>query len=742
MATPKVANRYPRPGAPIAPFALRDILMEPIPKRLRDQLGGAELRLCDLDESVWRRFPAEAIGQLAQAVVNCVSTRQALKTLRDRRFPRPLPNLRLDDLRLENRTRRCLIREGLDDRPERLGNYTLGAILSIRAFGPRCLLDLLTALESAQKTAGGGKTRDMISSKLSAELTAEAEKLAASQQTRSIGRDDPRFGRWIRAVDGKAQTAFELAEQLRSRTRDPSDVVYVLEQVRALRATIEIMPKLTLEDELIRIFASSPSTRNREILMGYYGWKDGQTHTLTEIGDRFGITRERVRQICAKLIKKRPGAGTISAPVMDRALALIDQHVPAPSQKIEAELVEKGLTALGISLEVVAAGAKLLNRPLRFKIVKVDQKKSPADRRLKIKAKANLAPGKGKYGKKHEAKGYMAVRPEQVDAVPAIADLAKKEVYFHGLTTIARVERIIARRYPADARLVRQVLMQINALRWLDESAGWFTIQGIAKHGMPKAIDKVLAVAGDVTATKMHEALSRNRRLWKEPLPEKVLLEYCRLMPNVRIEGNRIRCDPPRNWKKVLTGVEAKLIGVLKKHGPLMDRGAMEDLCVAAGMNRFSFHAFVSWSPVIEQFGHSLYGPLGASVTKEQVDNMLAQRRANRASQRVLHDHGIAEDGKVWLRYRLSKAASTYAVITIPAALKKIVRGRFQLLALDGRNIGTLAAKDGRAWGLGAYLRQCGAKFGDQVALTIDLPNRIATVSWKKTPDRSRGKNS
>ena len=737
MATPKVANRYPRPGAPIAPFALRDILMEPIPKRLHDQLGGAELRLCDLDESVWRRFPAEAIGQLAQAVVNCVSTRQALKTLRGRRFPRPLPNLRLDDLRLENRTRRCLIREGLDDRPERLGNYTLGEILSIRAFGPRCLLDLLTALESAQKTAGGGKTQEMISSKLSAELTAEAEKLAASQQTPSIGRDDPRFGRWIRAVDGKAQSAFELAQQLRSRTRDPSDVVYVLEQVRALRAAIEVMPKLTLEDEIIRIFASSPSTRNREILMGYYGWEDGQTHTLTEIGDRFGITRERVRQICAKLIKKRPSAETISAPVMDRALALIDQHVPAPAEKLEAKLVEKGLTALGISLEVVAAGAKLLNRPLCFKIVKVDQGKSPVGRRLKIKA--NLAPGK--YGKKHEVKGYMAVLPEQVDAVPAIADLAKKEVYFHGLSTIARLERIIARRYPADARLVRQVLMQINALRWLDESAGWFTIQGIAKHGLPKAIDKVLAVAGDVTATKMREALSRNRRLWKEPLPEKVLLEYCRLMPNVRIEGNRIHSDPSRNWKKVLTGVEAKLIGVLKKHGPLMDRGAMEDLCVAAGMNRFSFHAFVSWSPVIEQFGHSLYGPLGASVTKEQVDNMLARRRANRTSQRVLHEHGVADDGKVWLRYRLSKAASTYAVITIPAALKKIVRGRFQLLAPDGRNIGTLAAKDGRAWGLGAYLRRCGAKFGDQVALTIDLPNRSATVSWKKIGGRKKSKS-
>ena len=82
---------------------------------------------------------------------------------------------------------------------------------------------------------------------------------------------------------------------------------------------------------------------------------------------------------------------------------------------------------------------------------------------------------------------------------------------------------------------------------------------------------------------------------------------------------------------------------------------------------------------------------------------MLAQRRANRAiAASSATTTAWTEDGNVWLKYRLSKAASTYAVITIPAALKKIVRGRFQLLAPDGRNIGTLAAKDGRAWGLGA----------------------------------------
>ena len=52
---------------------------------------------------------------------------------------------------------------------------------------------------------------------------------------------------------------------------------------------------MTLEEELIEIFATTPFTRNRQILIGYYGWEDGRQHTLTEVGTRFGITRERVQ---------------------------------------------------------------------------------------------------------------------------------------------------------------------------------------------------------------------------------------------------------------------------------------------------------------------------------------------------------------------------------------------------------------------------------------------------------------
>ena len=62
-----------------------------------------------------------------------------------------------------------------------------------------------------------------------------------------------------------------------------------------------------LDDSLRQEIERSLATlgdREAEILRFYFGLKGYQSHTLEEIGDEFGLTRERVRQIKEKAIKK------------------------------------------------------------------------------------------------------------------------------------------------------------------------------------------------------------------------------------------------------------------------------------------------------------------------------------------------------------------------------------------------------------------------------------------------------
>jgi len=700
MVTPRVSNRYPRRGERLAPATLRELLREPVPEQFRQDSDDDGLMLCDLDERAWQRFPEDVLLELAKLIVERVARCHGREAFQARHFPRPAAGLRLEDLRLENRTRRCLAREGFEDNPRALGDLSIGQVVAIRAFGPRCLVDLLAGLESAGAAREARAGMREGEARLSGQLTAAARRLAAMPEAELIRREDPRFAGPMYAVDIEARTAAELAERLVARRRDPPEAAYAAEQVEQLCRRVERLSTLTLEEELVDVFANGVSERNRQILTSYHGWADGRQHTLREIGRRFGVTRERVRQVCVKLTRRSQGLDQVLAPVMDRALAAAERRLPAPAPRIEAELAAEGLTRVGMSLEAVAHGAELLGRTVPFRIVKLDG-------------------------------GRLAVAPEEVDAATAIADMARKEVYFRGLSTIERVLRRAARKQDgrARAKLVRRILPLLDGFAWLDESAGWFRLAPIVKHGLPRMIDKILSVAGSIGVTELRTAITRNRRLWKTPPPENVLLEYCRQMPGVKVEEQRIIADPPRDWRKSLGGIERALVSVLRERGPVMDRGALEDLCVAGGMNRFSFHAFVSWSPVLKQVGHSVYGLVGREVSQREVEALIAARRAKRRHRRVLEGHRRTEDGKIWLAYKLSKAASTYAVVTVPAPWRETVRGRFRLENPQGEKVGTLAARGGRAWGLGAHLRRCGVKIGDQVLLTIDPKSHTAVVS-------------
>ena len=121
MSVRKGVNRYPRFGERIVPTVLREFLTDPLPRKYLDgnspsggKASGRALRLCDLDEAAWERFAAAEIRELSALVVKRVSLCQGNRSFQQRPFPRPTSGTRLESLHLENRTRGCLERDGVE----------------------------------------------------------------------------------------------------------------------------------------------------------------------------------------------------------------------------------------------------------------------------------------------------------------------------------------------------------------------------------------------------------------------------------------------------------------------------------------------------------------------------------------------------------------------------------------------------------------------------------------------------
>lgn len=76
-------------------------------------------------------------------------------------------------------------------------------------------------------------------------------------------------------------------------------------------APADVVSRAAIQEQLARVMLEVLSDREREVLRLRYGLVDGTPRTLEEVGDTVGVTRERVRQIEARAIRKlrHPGRG-------------------------------------------------------------------------------------------------------------------------------------------------------------------------------------------------------------------------------------------------------------------------------------------------------------------------------------------------------------------------------------------------------------------------------------------------
>jgi hypothetical protein len=680
--------RYPRPGDRLAPLALREILQERPPARLMGKSLGRKTLLCDLDETAWELLSDEEISQIGEIIVARVRNKDCNQVIHQRHLPRLPEGAKLEDLCLENRTYNCLRREGFSEEPQRLAGRTLGEMLKIRAFGARCLVDLLTALETYIAREGV----------LDEQLTTEAKRLAEVPGALTIRHDDPRLGPLMRAIDGDVRTVKELVEGVFERRLDPPDAFRICEDIVALRKRAEEICGQSLEEELVELFTPKTKPRNRKIVAEYYGWDGGKGGTLKELGGRHGLTRERIRQVCAKAVQGKQGLKFYS-PVFEQARSLAAKLAPTTPERLRAEMIEAGILRCGMRLECFVDATRFLLKRPPLTIVKVGS-------------------------------ALVAVAPHQENMPKAIIEAAKKAVFNYGLSSVSLIKSELSAQFPSglDSAVIVATLTTLDDFCWLDQSAGWFHLTGQAAHGLPKMLDKFLAVVGEASVSELNSAVQRHRRMRQLLAPNSVLLEYCRQAPGITVNSGRIAADPPRDWRSALIGIESAMVELLKTHGPVLERGEFEELCVNADVNRSSFNVYLMHSPIICQYGRSVYGLPGLKVSSKKVEAIASGGSSHGTGPKVLEGFGWLDEYNVWLGYRLSRGTIGSGVVTVPAALKNKIQGRFDLTAYDGHHVGTLVMKKDSGWGMSPYIRHRNSRQGDYMLITIDLKGGTAKI--------------
>ncbi len=733
---------YPRRGHPLAPSALREILDVAPPVGLSGSQGLLRVRsLAELDETAWSRFDlptcmaaADAIVCTVRAAIHCLPA-QVSNCL----VPQLPPGMRPDEIELETRTHNCLARRGLLRRPEALRGVTIGELVALPNFGAKCLVDLLSSLEGAGATCfdDAAQSQDSANGLLNRgeepvsesgasgihasedatialhQIVDEVSALVSIPGAVRIRGDDLRLRPWMALLPFPGETLGAKCEALladlgRSKIRQG-----LLPLIREFRQEMFRISGMKLESELQDLCAacwgqSSTSTlwrgpvrpsadvlRSASIAASRLGWDGKGARTLEAVGHEFGITRERVRQICVRTVNSFQGR-TIFAPALDRALALASEGLPLPANAVESRLTAEGISAGPFMLEGLLSAAKTLNRGAAFAVEAVGEVQ-------------------------------LVVAPDTRDLLEPVARFVRRSIEHWGAATVediaAQVSAGLGR--TVESLTVESILIGQDGFSWLDKTSGWFWLRSVPRNRLLNQIKKILSVVGQIEVSELRAGVGRHHRMQGFAPPRRVLRELAAQAHGYRVDGDTIIAEPGLDWRNTLSGIECTLAEILLSHDGIMSREELERECVSRGMNRSSFYVYLDYSPIMVRYARGVYGLRGASVSPGTVESLAPRRRRGR----VLIDYGWTSDGKIWLAFCLSKAMVISGVFGVPSGMKQFLQGEFSLRLADRSPIGTLFCAYPNAWGLGPMFRRRGGEEGDYLVLVVDLGAREVAAS-------------
>jgi sigma-70-like protein len=374
-------------------------------------------------------------------------------------------------------------------------------------------------------------------------------------------------------------------------------------------------------ENLIRLIPTGFSDRNCSVIVCFFGFDGTGKKTLEAVGQKFGVTRERVRQITSNFALRVQKKRALYLPVFRSACNHIIGALPNSPQTIGQSLREQGIARTEFDVSSISAILRLLNEDEFFEVVSI------GDSTLAVH--------------KNTAESLRRV-PRIARAIVSAFGCGHIEHILGGLE--AGLERAI------ETQDIEAVLSQIADVRWLDQARKWFTIVDTKRNRLSNIVQKVLSVAQKISLSELRGAIKRVHRLDGFAPPSNILRAFCSSLPYCDIEDEDVIANMPLSVADTLGGIERCFWDVLREHGSVMNLNTLRDECFQRGMNANSFYQYLMYSPIICRLVREIYSLVGAEVPPGIVEEL--SQPAIRGS--VLVGDGWTDDGRIWISYRLN----------------------------------------------------------------------------------------
>ena len=445
---------------------------------------------------------------------------------------------------------------------------------------------------------------------------------------------------------------------------------------------IETIASAETLDEEVKALCAGLSDRNRSLVLARLRYRSDRQPTLDELGERIGVTRERVRQIVAGRMKVLVESG-LRLPIGSRVVREIDLAGGAISPAaLATRLADERIVTDELSLCSLG-------------------ELSDAGLIPKIRWIPDLLAWIG-------VENYIAwVKTGQLDdMLDRLKTIARKDLRRVG----AVQESALEISSPVDPG--RAAALVASRGSKFERILGYLILVPPTNATLVHQARKVLTVTSPMSIFELHSGLRRNPKL--SPVPPRDVVEFIlEQHPGFEVDRGRARLTVQLPRSEVLSKSERALVELLEESQDVL---LLQDMVVGMKKRGFSeaMTSVLTRSPILTRVSTAVYALRGRKVPS----HLISARRKSRIDSRSTNVVTSGWEGpqRFVVTYRLSRF-NLNSVLSLPSAFStKLEQWRGRLPT--GEEV-AVTIRDQNFWGIYRWLRTAGAQEGDYLVATF-----------------------